>query len=81
MYFVTPYVANKFEILLKKLCKPFCVSTTDGESILTESVYRDCPVSINHNNSMADPVELDMVDFDIISRYVRSSCLLCINIL
>ncbi|KAH0689476.1 hypothetical protein KY289_016834 [Solanum tuberosum] len=36
------------------------------ESILAERVYRDCHVSINHKDTMADLVELDMVDFDII---------------
>jgi len=64
--FVTLYVANKFDVLPEKLCEPFCVSTTVGESILAERVYRDCPVSINNKNTMADLVELDMVDFDVI---------------
>ncbi|WMV07439.1 hypothetical protein MTR67_000824 [Solanum verrucosum] len=36
------------------------------ESILAERVYRDCVISINHKNSMADLIELDMVDFDVI---------------
>ncbi|KAH0694961.1 hypothetical protein KY285_022058 [Solanum tuberosum] len=64
--FVTPYVANQFEILPERLCEPFCVSTPIGESILAEIVYRDCPVSISHKNTKADLVELDMVDFDVI---------------
>ncbi|KAH0784113.1 hypothetical protein KY290_003711 [Solanum tuberosum] len=63
--FVTPYVANKFEVLPERLCEPFCVSTPVGDSILAERVYRD-PVSINHKSTMADLVELDMVDFDVI---------------
>nr|AAV31171.1 Putative polyprotein, identical [Solanum tuberosum] len=65
--FVTPYVANKFDVLLERLCEPFCVSTPVGESILAERVYCDCPVSINHKSTMADLVDLDMVDFDVIS--------------
>ncbi|KAH0679031.1 hypothetical protein KY284_020116 [Solanum tuberosum] len=60
--FVTHYVADKFDILPERLC----VSTPVGESILAERVYRDCPVSINHKSTMADLVELDMVDFDVI---------------
>ena len=64
--FVTPYVANQFEILPEKLCEPFCVSTSVGESILAERVYRDYPVFINYKNTMDDLVELDMIDFDVI---------------
>ncbi|KAH0729889.1 hypothetical protein KY289_001077 [Solanum tuberosum] len=64
--FVTPYVANNFDVLAEKLCEPFYVSTPVGESILAERVYRDCVISINHKNTMDDLVELDMVDFDVI---------------
>ena len=64
--FLTPYVANQFEMFPKKVCEPFCVSTLVGESILAERVYYDCPISINHKNTMVDLVELDMVDFDVI---------------
>ena len=64
--FVTPYVANKFDVLPERLCEPFCVSTPAGESILAERVYRDYPVSINHKSTMVDLIELDMVDFDFI---------------
>ncbi|KAH0724869.1 hypothetical protein KY284_000734 [Solanum tuberosum] len=39
LYFVTPYVANKFDVLLEKLYEPFCVSTPIGESILVERVW------------------------------------------
>ena len=66
LIFLTPYVANHFEIHLEKLYEPFCVSTPVGESILVERVYCYCPVSISHKNTMTDLVELDMVDFDVI---------------
>ena len=59
--FVTPYVANQFEILLEKLCEPICVSTSAGESILVKRVYHDFPIFTNHKNTMADPVELVMI--------------------
>ena len=36
--FVTPYVANQFEILCEKLCELFCVSTPVRESILAKRV-------------------------------------------
>ncbi|WMV09446.1 hypothetical protein MTR67_002831 [Solanum verrucosum] len=61
---VTPYAANNFDVLPEKLCEPFYISTPVGESILAERVYCDCVISINHKNTMADLVELDMVDFD-----------------
>ena len=64
--FVTSYVANQFEIHPKKLCEPLCLSTSIGESIIAERVYCDFPISINHKNTMAYLVELDMIDFDII---------------
>ena len=34
--FVTLYVANKFKILLEKLCEPLYVSTPIGESIIVK---------------------------------------------
>ena len=56
------------QISLKFFVKNFvnhsCVSTPVGKSILAERVYHDCHVSINHKNTMADLVELDLVDFD-----------------
>ena len=64
--FVTTYVSNEFEILPAKLYEPFDASTNVGESILAERVYHDCPISINHKNTMADLEELDMVDFYLI---------------
>ena len=64
--FVTPYVASKFGILPECLLEPFVVSTTTGKSILAERVYINCVVSIYHRDTLADLVELEMVDFDII---------------
>ncbi|KAH0636415.1 hypothetical protein KY290_036860 [Solanum tuberosum] len=64
--FVTPYIAMNFDILPKQLLEPFSVSTPVGESILSERVYRDCTISFNHKDTMADLVELYMVDFDVI---------------
>ncbi|KAH0689359.1 hypothetical protein KY289_016717 [Solanum tuberosum] len=55
-----------FDVLPEKLCEPFCVSTPIGESILAGRVYRDCPISVNHKSTMADLVELNMVEFDVI---------------
>ena len=56
--FVTPYVANEFEVFLRNFVNPFFLSTHVGESILAERVYRDCPVSTNNKITMAELVEL-----------------------
>src|SRR5688572_22476892 len=64
--FMTPYVANQFEILPEHLLDPFTVSTHVSESILAERFYRDCKVSIHHRDTTTDLVELDMIDFDVI---------------
>uniref|UniRef100_M1DZZ4 Gag-pol polyprotein n=1 Tax=Solanum tuberosum TaxID=4113 RepID=M1DZZ4_SOLTU len=64
--FVTPYIAMNFDILPEQLLKPFSVSTPVGESMLVERVYHDCTISVNHKDNMANLVELDMVDFDVI---------------
>ena len=64
--FVTPYVANQFEILPEKHCELFCVSTPIGKSILAERVYHDCPVFVSHSSIVTDLIELDMVYFYVI---------------
>ncbi|XP_069147090.1 uncharacterized protein [Solanum lycopersicum] len=58
--FCTPYVVVNFETSPEQHSEPFSVSTPVGEPILAERVYRDCPISINHKNIMADLIELDM---------------------
>ncbi|KAH0679438.1 hypothetical protein KY284_020523 [Solanum tuberosum] len=55
-----------FDVLPEKLCEPFSVSLPIGESILAERVYHDCTISLNHKCTVADLVELDTVDFDVI---------------
>ena len=55
-----------FRFFLKKLCEPFYVSTFVGESILAETVYPDCPIFINHKNTITDLAKFEMVDFDVI---------------
>ncbi|KAH0765418.1 hypothetical protein KY285_001289 [Solanum tuberosum] len=64
--FVTHYVAMNLDVLPEKLYEPCSVSTPIGESILAERVNHDCTISVNHNNTMVDLVELEMVDFDVI---------------
>ncbi|XP_069146944.1 uncharacterized protein [Solanum lycopersicum] len=64
--FVTSYVAINFDISLEQLSKPFSVSTHVGESILSERVYRDCPIFFNNRITTTSLIELDMVEFDVI---------------
>ncbi|KAH0641167.1 hypothetical protein KY285_037753 [Solanum tuberosum] len=64
--FVTPFTAMNFDVIHEKLSEPFSVSTLVGESILAERVYRDCSIFVNHKSTMADLIELYMVDFDVI---------------
>ena len=55
-----------FDVIPEQLSELFSVSTLGCESILVERVYRDCPISVNHKSTMADLIELDVVDFDVI---------------
>ena len=66
MSFITPSVANKFEILTEKLCEPFCVSALVGESVLAERVIVIVLFPSIKKNHMDDLVELDMVDLYVI---------------
>ncbi|XP_070032208.1 uncharacterized protein [Nicotiana tomentosiformis] len=63
--YVTPYVAMEFWIEPEQLYKSFSVSTPVGESILAARVYRDCVVMLRGRNTVADLIELRMVDFDV----------------
>ncbi|XP_069145528.1 uncharacterized protein [Solanum lycopersicum] len=59
--FLTPYVSNKFDVLPDKLCEPSCVYTHFGESILVEWRYCYCVIFINHKDTMANLIELNMM--------------------
>ncbi|XP_070031935.1 uncharacterized protein [Nicotiana tomentosiformis] len=48
------------------LHEPFSVSTLIGESILAVQVYRDSVVTLCGRDTVADLIELRMVDFDVI---------------
>ena len=66
LLFVTPLVAKKFDILPDILHEPFIVSTLVGESVISQRVYRNCPIMLPNGVSYVDLVKLDMLDFDII---------------
>ncbi|XP_070004787.1 uncharacterized protein [Nicotiana sylvestris] len=49
-----------------QLHEPFSVSTPVGESITVARVYRGCVVTVRGRETLADFIELGMVDFDVI---------------
>lgn len=57
-----------FDIIPEQLSQPFDIFTHVGESILVETNYFGCPVSVNHKCTMADFIELYILNFDIILR-------------
>ncbi|XP_070013394.1 uncharacterized protein [Nicotiana sylvestris] len=79
--YVTPYIAKKFGIEPEKFCEPFEVSTPVGESVIARYIYKGCPVKVRHRLTVADLVELEMLDFDVImgmdwleSCYAKVGC-------
>ncbi|XP_070050703.1 uncharacterized protein [Nicotiana tomentosiformis] len=64
--YVTPYVAMEFGIEPEQLHESFSVSTLVSESIFAALVYRDCVVILRGRDTVADLIELRMVDFDVI---------------
>nr|XP_016440855.1 PREDICTED: uncharacterized protein LOC107766570 [Nicotiana tabacum] len=79
--YITPYIAKKFGIEPEKLGEPFEVSTPVGESVIARYIYRGCPVKVHHRLTVADLVELEILDFDVImcmdwleSCYAKVGC-------
>ncbi|XP_070004778.1 uncharacterized protein [Nicotiana sylvestris] len=56
----------EFRIEPELLHELFSVSTPVGESIMVAWVYRDCVVTVRGRVTIADLIELEMVDFDVI---------------
>ncbi|XP_070010121.1 uncharacterized protein [Nicotiana sylvestris] len=63
--YVTPLVASKFEIK-PELVKPFEVFTPVGDSVIAKQVYRGCIIVVHGRPTVADLIELDLVEFDVI---------------
>ncbi|XP_060183004.1 uncharacterized protein LOC132612953 [Lycium barbarum] len=64
--YVTLLIAGKFGIVLELLNEPFSVSTPVGEPAITRKIYRGCSVVVCGRQTIADLIELQMVDFDVI---------------
>ncbi|XP_070042926.1 uncharacterized protein [Nicotiana tomentosiformis] len=63
--YVTPPVASKFGIK-PELVKPFEVYTPVGDLVIAKRVYRGCIIVVHSRYTVADLIELDMVEFDVI---------------
>ncbi|XP_070040132.1 uncharacterized protein [Nicotiana tomentosiformis] len=63
--YVTLFVASKFGVK-PKLVKTFEVSTLVGDSVVVKQVYKGCIIVVHSRSTVADLIELDMVEFDII---------------
>ena len=50
----------------KIIPEPILFSTLEGDSIVAQKVYKKCPVTIFHRVLLANLIELDIVDFDVI---------------
>ncbi|KAF3684468.1 hypothetical protein FXO38_00255 [Capsicum annuum] len=66
LFYVTPYVAVGFGLEPEVIIEPFSISTSVGDSVVAKRVYRNCVVSIHGRETVADLIELDMIDFDAI---------------
>lgn len=64
--YFTLYFTLDFEIEPEQLLEPFSVSTPFGYSSSTSRIYRGCVILIQDRHTMADVIELDIIDFDII---------------
>ncbi|CAN4090613.1 unnamed protein product [Withania somnifera] len=64
--YVTPLVAGKFKRTPELLHRPLEVATPIGKSIIARRVYHDCIVTICGRDTLAGPIELEMVEFDVI---------------
>lgn len=66
LYFVTPLVSIRFNMLLDIFHEPFSVFIPKGHSVLVKWVYIGCPISLSNRVRLVDLVELEIFDFDVI---------------
>ena len=60
-----PFVASRIGIE-SKLIEPFEVATPVGDFVIATRVYKNCSVAIYSLHTVADLIELNMIEFDII---------------
>ena len=64
--YITPFVSKKYEIHPELLYELFVVLTPIGESIISRRVYHDCVVTVCVLDTLANPIELEIIHFDVI---------------
>lgn len=64
--YVTPYVAISFDFEPENISETFSISTLVGDSIIDRRVYKIFVVYVFHWDTMANLIEIDMVDLDAI---------------
>ena len=78
--FVTPLFSLTFEIITEVLHDPIVVSTPLGESVITDRVYKDCPIGVSGKTMCENMTDLAMHDFDIIlGTDWLHSCYACLD--
>ena len=63
--YISPFVASRIRIEFE-LIEPFEVATPVGDFVIATRVYRNCSVVIYSRRIVADLIELNMIEFDII---------------
>ena len=63
--FISPFVASRIGIE-SELIEPFEVATPVGDFVIATRVYRNCSIVIYSHHTVADLIELNMIEFDII---------------
>lgn len=70
----------KFEILTDVLDEPFSMSTWVGDSVVAKRLYLSCPMYLYHKFIFVYPIELEMLDFDLIlGMYLFHVCFVSID--
>lgn len=66
LYYVTPYVAVRFGFEPDVTAEPFFISTLVGDSVVARRVHKNYIVFVYSRDTIADLIELDIVNFDAI---------------
>ena len=66
LYFVTPYVAIRFDVLQDVLIDDFSASKPISEFIVAMRVYRNCLISLYRRFAHVDLVYFSMLDLNVI---------------
>lgn len=82
---ITPLITVNIGVGPENLPKPFSVSTPMGELVVTRRIYMEFSITILHKITLANLIELDMMDFNVIlcmiwilSCYASIDCRTCV---